>query len=324
MIDVSIIIVCMNNLRMLYPCLNSIKKQTTNVTYEVIVTAYLFSQENLNKLKNDFPWITIIESNEIRGFSENNNLALKVAKGKYSFILNDDTEMKMPVVDLLVETIESLPESVAVVSPVLISSNNQVQYCGRAPIRLKDFVFSQFNMFDEKRDKEYINKKGIFKSYNIIGAAFLIKTEIFRHFGFFDERYFFTPEDIALSTLLNKRGYECYVNSDVKLLHYEGMSGRSLSMIQTATRPAGGKGHVIMYSEDNKMLNFLLSMFLATTTFVQFLVHRIKGMSKTKPNADYILSIGDWNAVKAYLSNKTPKEIFIECYKKIKNDDLFN
>ena len=66
---VSIVIVCMNNLKNLYPCLESIKKYT-HVSYECFVVAYLFTKENLEKVKLDFPWVKFIESNEIRGFSE--------------------------------------------------------------------------------------------------------------------------------------------------------------------------------------------------------------------------------------------------------------
>ena len=129
-IDVSIVIVCMNNLKNLYPCLESIKKYTT-VSYETLVVAYLFSKENLEKVKNDFPWVTLIESNEIRGFSENNNLALRQAKGKYCFVLNDDTEMKMDVIGRLVDTIKSLPSQVAIVSPKILLGKNNVPMTGK-------------------------------------------------------------------------------------------------------------------------------------------------------------------------------------------------
>ena len=81
-LQVSIVIVCMNNLKNLYPCLNSIRKYTT-VSYETLVVAYMFSKGNLEKVKQDFPWVTFIESREIRGFSENNNLALRQARGRY-------------------------------------------------------------------------------------------------------------------------------------------------------------------------------------------------------------------------------------------------
>ena len=38
--QVSIVIVCMNNLKNLYPCLDSIRKYT-HVSYETLVVAYL-------------------------------------------------------------------------------------------------------------------------------------------------------------------------------------------------------------------------------------------------------------------------------------------
>ena len=50
-LQVSIVIVCMNNLKNLYPCLNSIRKYTT-VSYETLVVAYMFSKENLEKVKH--------------------------------------------------------------------------------------------------------------------------------------------------------------------------------------------------------------------------------------------------------------------------------
>ena len=138
-IDVSIVIVCMNNLKNLYPCLESIKKYTT-VSYETLVVAYLFSKENLEKVKKDFPWVTFIESNEIRGFSENNNLALRQAKGKYCFVLNDDTEMKMDVVGGLVESFSKCPINTAIVSPNILNAKGEVAYGGRPKLTALNYI----------------------------------------------------------------------------------------------------------------------------------------------------------------------------------------
>lgn len=310
---VSVVIICMNNLRNLYPCLNSLRKYTS-ISYEVLVVTYLFSEENLRKLKKDYPWITIIESDEIRGFSENNNLALARAKGKYCFVLNDDTEIKMPVIDELVKTIENLPQNVGIVSPVTIYPNGKVQVCGRPPKNWIKFLLQTFHFWDENKG-EYVNKTGVFKSYNIIGAAFLIKTELFKKFGWFDETYFFCPEDIALSTLLNKNGYYCYVNSDVKVVHYEGMSGKSLSMVQVATRPSACRGSIIFYADGSIIKQMILSVVLFFVYCFRFLIHRMAGIIKKRPNMDYILSIGDLNCIKTCFSRRTPKEIFKKYYK---------
>lgn len=318
MSKVSIVIVCMNNLKNLYPCLTSIREHTS-VDYETFVVAYLFSQENLRKVKRDFPWVTFIESNEIRGFSENNNLALRQAKGKYCFVVNDDTEMKMSVIDILFHTIESLPEQVAIVSPTLINCDGTVQVCGVPPINWKTALLEKMHLWHRNKQKQYVNKQGIFKSYNIIGAAFLIKTEIFKKVGWFDERYFFCPEDIALSTTLNKMGYECYVNDDAKIIHYEGMSSKSLSLVQTATKPAARRGSIIFLSEGKQSLAFLIRILFFFITFIAFIVHFCVGIIGKCSNKYYVLALGEWNTIKTSFSRKAPKEIFIKYYTKISN-----
>lgn len=315
--EVSIVIICMNNLKNLYPCLESIKKYTT-VSYETFVVAYLFTPENLVKAKTDFPWVNFVESNEIRGFSENNNLALRLANGKYCFVVNDDTEMKMPVIDELVKTIESLPDNVAIVSPVLTYPDGSVQVCGRPYQDWKTNIRNDLGLGNKKMVEKYCNKEGVFQTYNIIGAGFLIKTDVFRKVGWFDERFFFCPEDIALSDGLNKKGYQCFVNGEVRLIHYEGMSGKSMSMVLTCTKPAHAKGGVIFYSHGNMLLFVFLTAYYWILFLLRFFVHRVKSVLWQSNREYYILSIADWNVVKSIWRKQTPKQIFTKYYKALK------
>ena len=224
----------------------------------------------------------------------------------------------MPVIDILFHTIESLPEQVAIVSPTLISWDGKVQVCGVPPINWKTALLEKMHLWHRNKQKQYVNKQGIFKSYNIIGAAFLIKTEIFKKVGWFDERYFFCPEDIALSTILNKLGYECYVNDDAKIIHYEGMSSKSLSLIQTATKPAARRGSIMFFSEGKPILTFVLRILYTTITLMEFFVHLFLGIIRKRPNKCYVLSLGEWNIIKTTFSRKSPKEIFIRYYEKMR------
>ena len=314
---VSIVIICMNNLKNLYPCLNSIRKYTT-VSYETFVVAYLFTPENLAKAKEEFPWVTFVESNEIRGFSENNNLALHQAKGKYCFVVNDDTEMKEPVVDKLVFSIQSLPENVAVISPVLRRWDGSIQYCGRPEINLKTWFLSTIHLWNERKTSRYVNQQGVFRSFNLVGAAFLIKTNVFEKMGWFDEKYFFCPEDVALSTKLNESGYYCYVDANVSIIHYEGMSGKSLSKIQTATRPAARKGTLLFLARNSNFLYVFLCFYSFLITFVHLLIHATKAFFTKRPNAYSIMTKGDFNILMTSFSSKSPKEIFTRYFKKNK------
>ena len=315
---VSIVIVCMNNLKNLCYCLNSIRKYTHEVSYETLVVAYLFSKENLEKAKVDFPWVTFIESNEIRGFSENNNLALHQATGKYCFVLNDDTEMKMPVIDKLVETIECLPEDVAVVSPRSVYGDGTFQSCGRPIHNIYTFVLSCFHLYSEKR---YLKKvkfaNGTFETGDIVGAFFLINTDVFRQIGFFDERFFFTPEDIAIGYELRKKRWKHYVNSDVEIIHYEGMSGgRTVSKIREPTAPAGTRGNLIFYSHGNNIVYVVIAFLKAFSLLPNCVFHFFKGLLFQSPNIYQIYAVCDWHSFLACFSRKTPREVFLKYYKR--------
>ncbi len=312
-IEVSIVIVCMNNLKNLYPCLNSIRKYTT-VSYETLVVAYLFSEENLEKVQHDFPWVTFIESNEIRGFSENNNLALRQAKGEYCFVVNDDTYMDTPVIDNLVLTINNLPDNVAVVSPNIKYPDGVPQFCGRNKVSFWTYLKSTIGI--KHIDSQYVEKSGIFKTFNLMGAAFLIKTDLFETVGWFDEYYFFCPEDIALSTTLNRLGYLCFVNGDITIYHIQG--GSSLSLMQTATEPAHVKGSVRFYSDNSYVKKAMLSFCQIIRSFLRAaiwkLIFCIKKDEKAKIKGQVYV-----NVVSGLLSSKTPKELFIKYYTRIKS-----
>ena len=119
---VSIVIVCMNRTDNLYPCLESIRK-FNSVNCEILVVAYLFDRKKLAQAREDFPEVRFIDSRQTRGFSENNNLALRQARGRYCFILNDDTLFTCDALKSLVEDMEALPRDAAIVSPKLLNSD---------------------------------------------------------------------------------------------------------------------------------------------------------------------------------------------------------
>lgn len=306
---VSIIIVCMNNLNYLNTCLDSIKRYTS-VSFECFVVAYLFSKENMEALCANYPWVTIIESNEIRGFSENNNLALREAKGDYCFVINDDTYINTPIVDVLCSNLDTLPSNVAVISPNIKYPDGRDQFCGRPPMGFRWEVRSILGL-KSKPNYKYENKNGIFESYNLMGGAFMIRTEVFRNCGFFDEFYFFCPEDVALSTLLNKKGYKCYVNADAVLYHVQ---GQSISRTKEATLPAEYIGRISFFSDGDVIKRRILQALYILRCYVKVIFLRLSN-SKDKKIKQITIN-ANLNCISAIRHKLTPKEAFVKYYKK--------
>lgn len=304
---ISIVIVSMNRLDNLSICLPSIQKYTT-IPYKIYVVAYLFSKENLRLLQENYPDVTIIESNEIRGFSENNNLALRQITTPYVFIQNDDTEYKEPVLDKLLMSLKSTPEA-TIMSPVLWRGDGSLQYCGRGRFTLTDFVLKNIGI-QRKEDTRYINKKGIFQSYNVSGAAFLISTEEFRKIGFFDEKYFFCPEDIAVGETLNRQGKRCYVDADANIIHYEGVSSKKGKLFYATTSTAY-LGNYYFYGTSS-----IRRCIVSLVYRYKYLQHLF--MNFIHPSMHYKDYIYIYGRVNNAIEQKfSTKELFTEEYKKL-------
>ena len=305
----------MNRMDNLRPCLRSIR-ENTSVRCETFVVAYMFSPENLAAAREEFPWVEFMESSEVRGFSENNNLALKRARGRFCFVLNDDTEFSGPLIDTLVADFSLLPESAAIVSPRVLNADGSLQLCGRPPYPAYRYALQQWHLYSEPVD-DTIGKTPeagqIYRTSNITGACFLIKTEVFKELGWFDERYFFTPEDIALGTLARERGYGVYVDAGITVTHKWRTTASRLS---PAIRPAAVKGSLLFFGRNGGRLP--LSLAVWTAEFGKRCKAAVRqALHPSAENKAKLLTFR--NITRAVFSPLSPKELFIkyssECQK---------
>lgn len=310
--EVSIVIVNMNCPDILIPCLDSIKAYT-KVSYETLVVAYMYTTENLLRLKEQYPWVTIVESNELRGFSENNNLALRQARGKYCFVVNDDTWMEMPVIDTLVSDFEKLPDNLAAVSPKIVFPNGKVQTCGRAPWTAWRYMLHYLHMVDETHPSKWSMKEGLFQTWTLNGACFMAKTTAFRAVGWFDERYTFTPEDIALGHIFNEKGYTVYADSDVAIIH---LANATASHIELAIKPTRVCGALLFYCGENCFLHNLLASYVWLVEEVRIIKYSVIGHKSGRNKLMYDIA---QNVQWAVWSGKEPKEIFVELYSRVRS-----
>ena len=310
---VSIVIVCMNRLDNLYPCLQGIERYCTGEC-ETIVVAYQFDNDTLTRVKEDFPWVRFIVSSATRGFSENNNLALSIARGEYCFILNDDTLINEDVTGHLLQDFSVLPERTAIVSPRINNPDGSLQLCGRPKYPSYKYLLQQWHLYSEPTDDTLgrtpdaeFAKRRLFSTSNITGAAFMIRTAVFRELGWFDERYFFTPEDIALSTLAREKGYLVYVDADTSLIH---KWKTTASRLAPAVRPAAVKGSLMFFGRKSRASLFMLSIgvWLAESAKRSKSYILMKLRPSTENRTKHLVFKNISNSI---FSNKSPKELFL-------------
>ena len=309
---VSVVIVCMNRPDLLNPCLESLYAHTS-VPLEVWVVAYLFSEENLRRLKEDWPGVKVVESRELRGFSENNDLALRQVTGEFCFIVNDDTLLRMPVIDRLLADFGRLPAEAAIVSPKIVFPDGRVQTCGRAPWTAWRYVRHYLHLVDETVPTPWSMQEGLFRTWTVNGACFLIRTSVFREAGWFDEAYTFTPEDIALGHRVNDLGYTVWTDADVEINH---LAGGTVSRLEAAIKPTRVRGALRFYSGGNPFKYFLLGSFVWCVEALRRLKYLFADRSDPSSHAAIMYATAR-NVMRSVFTKRTSKEVFTQLYREI-------
>ena len=104
--NVSIVIVNYNTLKLTKACIDSVIEKTSGLEYEIILVDNASSDGSSDVFKND-ERIIFIEASDNIGFGKANNLGVKHAKGDYLFFLNSDTLLLNNAVDELWKFCES-------------------------------------------------------------------------------------------------------------------------------------------------------------------------------------------------------------------------
>lgn len=215
---VSIIIPVYNQIHYTYACLKSILENTNNVSYEIII-ANDCSTDITSKIEEFVENINVITSEKNLRFLLNCNNAAKYAKGEYILFLNNDTQVQKNWLSSLVSLIES-DKSIGMVGSKLVYPDGRLQEAGG--IIWSDASGWNYGRLSDPQDSEYSYVK---ECDYISGAAMMIRHELWKEIGGFDER--FVPaycEDSDLAFEVRKHGYKVMLQPTSIVVHFEGIS----------------------------------------------------------------------------------------------------
>jgi len=89
---VSVIIVNYNGVHYLPTCLDALRLQTyPQDLFEVIVSDNGSRDGSIELIKNNYPWVRLLDNSHNLGFASGNNVAIQIARGEFIILLNNDT-----------------------------------------------------------------------------------------------------------------------------------------------------------------------------------------------------------------------------------------
>jgi len=212
---VSIIVLTYNNRKFTEQFLASLQG-STNVIFELIVVdnnSADGTRELLNNIKKNNPDIVkIILNNENLGFPKAINQALKIAKGQYVLIANND----IVVTQFWLEKMVKLAEKDKRNGIIGVLSN---EVSGIQKVEVNYITLDQMKIFADDISKRFKGQSIEFPRITFLCT--LLKRELIEKLGALDERFSpgnFEDDDYCIRALL--AGYKCLVAKDVFIHHF--------------------------------------------------------------------------------------------------------
>jgi N-acetylglucosaminyl-diphospho-decaprenol L-rhamnosyltransferase len=227
----SVIIVSWNTRELLRRCLESIEAscEAHPMPLEIIVVDNGSRDGTPTMIRDEFPWVRLLEPGENLGFSRGSNLGMSEAQGDHFLLLNPDTEVVGDALPTLLGFLQDYP-TVGVVGPHL-------QYGDGTPQSTRRRFPSLFTLFFESTLFQpwlrpllrgyYVEDKIAGRPQPVdwlMGAALLLRRDLYETVGGLDEQFFMYFEETDWQRRIKAAGWSIWYLPTATLVHHEDAS----------------------------------------------------------------------------------------------------
>ncbi len=210
--DISIIIVSYNTQDLIGNCIGSVLEEE-DCRKEIFVVDNGSSDGSVGYLQQAFPMVSLVANQENRGFGAANNQVLYRCRGKYIFFLNPDARLRRGALRAILSYMESSPR-VGLAGTRLVDPDGTLQ-------RSK----SEQYLGQEYAREELSGLPGNIAC--VIGASMVIRADVAKKIGGFDEDFFLYGEDQDICLRVRKCGYQIGYIDEAVVIHSGGQSERN-------------------------------------------------------------------------------------------------
>lgn len=266
---VSIVIPNYNGNKYLKECVESIYKQYKN-NIELIIIDNASEDGNYKWLKT-YRGLVFIRLDQNYGFSKAVNEGIKLAKGEYVLLLNNDTVLED---NFLYELIEIMKQD----NKIFAVSSKMISYYNKNII---DDAGDEYNILGwtlkrgDGKSVEYYSQSG--EVFSVCAGAALYRKSIFEKIGYFDEHFFAYMEDVDISYRAHLYGYKTMYCADAKVYHIgSATSGSRYNSFKV--KLAARNNIFVIYKNMPVWQIFINSPFLSIGFIIKYLFFLKKGL----------------------------------------------
>lgn len=283
--ELSIIILNYNTPRLIVGCLKSIISQRWRTKFEIVVVDNASTDDSVKVIKDRFPEIKLVQNETNSGFSAGSNLGLKHTQARYHLFLNSDTEVKKGCIDQLLNFIKL--GDFGILSCKLINSDGSFQPNG-GDLPTFSAIFNWLSNLDNLFTRFGIDLPSLHQTsltyYQnnkigwVGGTAFLVKDEVIKKGGAWDENIFMYGEDIEWCLRATDMGFSVGWTDKAEIIH---LGGGSSDRPQLRQWLGEFKGLIYLYKKHfgvvaTLWLKVLIYLFVILRVIAFLLLGRLK------------------------------------------------
>lgn len=226
----SIVIVNYNSKDYLRECFYSIQETAANLEHEIIVIDNHSFDGSVEFIRKVFPEVTLIANKFNYGFSRACNQGIKISKGRYILLLNNDTVLLPHALEDMIAVMEQSP-GIGLLGCKLLNTDRSLQQSfGKVTGFLNEFGRKYFINLYEKYKNPLVGK---FLNWAhteekevewVKGACMLLRRQAIFDADLMDENYFMYMEEVDLSIRVKQLGWKVVYTPKAQIIHHGGGS----------------------------------------------------------------------------------------------------
>ncbi|MGI5959416.1 MAG: glycosyltransferase family 2 protein [Massiliimalia sp.] len=206
---------------------------TKGVELKIYISDNGSSDHALERIREKFPQVIILESDCNRGFGAGNNAVLSQLDSDYHVLVNPDIEIDHDVLTQMADYMDTHTD-VGILTPKVLNMDGTVQHLPKLRPKFIYLLSGRLHFLQEKRDHFTFADREVVNPEEIdfcTGCFMFLRTDLFRKVGGFDERYFLYLEDADLTREIQKYAKAVY-HPDMTVFHkWHRASGHSVKYL---------------------------------------------------------------------------------------------
>ncbi len=207
---ISLIILSYNSGAYIERCLDAATKLGAD---EVILADNGSANMDLDALRAKYPSVKIIDNGDNLGFAAGNNRAAAQATGDWLGFINPDAFAEPSWLEAMRVAVQTHPDT-AMFTALQIEDNDPLKLDGLGD-SLTFFGFPYRSGFGQPLPQQVEARE----TFSPCGAAFVIRADLYRQLGGFDERFFCYCEDADLGFRARLMGHACRLVPEARIRH---------------------------------------------------------------------------------------------------------